>query len=77
MISAEIPDSDEDLLLHETVTKHMIHGPCEILNPNSPCMIDRKCSKHFARQLVAETTSRVARSPGVAWSAQVYESISS
>jgi hypothetical protein len=54
VISAEIPDNDEDPLLHKIVTKNMIHGPCGILNPNSSCMVDGKCSKRFPRQLVVE-----------------------
>ena len=57
MISAEIPDNNEDPLLHEIVTKNVMHDPCGILNPNSPCMVDGKCSKRFPRQLVAETIS--------------------
>ena len=57
MISAEIPDNDQDPLLHEIVTKNVMHDPCGILNPNSPCMVDGKCSKRFPRQLVAETIS--------------------
>lgn len=31
-ISAEITDYNEDPLLHEVITKNMIHGPCGILN---------------------------------------------
>lgn len=52
VISAEIPDNDEDPLLNEA--KNMIHGPCGILNP---CMVDGKCSNRFPRQLVTETIS--------------------
>ncbi|XP_053968742.1 uncharacterized protein LOC128870172 [Anastrepha ludens] len=55
VISAEIPDYNEDPLLNEVITKNMIHGPCGILNPISPCMDEGKCSKRYARQLVAET----------------------
>lgn len=55
VISAEIPDSNEDPLLHEVITKNMIHGPCGILNPISPCMVEGKCSKRYPRQLVPET----------------------
>ncbi|GBP75982.1 hypothetical protein EVAR_32233_1 [Eumeta japonica] len=57
VISAEIPDNDEDPLLYEIVTKNMIHGPCGILNPSSRCMVDGKCLKRFPRQLVSETIS--------------------
>lgn len=54
VISAEIPDYNEDPLLHEVITKNMIHGPCGILNPISPCMVEGKCSKRYPRQIVAE-----------------------
>ena len=37
-ISAEIPNPNTDPTLHYIVTKHMVHGPCGHLNPNSPCM---------------------------------------
>lgn len=39
------------------VSKNIIHGPCGILNPISPCMVDEKCSKSFPRLLVAKTIS--------------------
>ncbi|RVE41066.1 hypothetical protein evm_014285 [Chilo suppressalis] len=55
VISAEIPDNNEDPLLHKVITKNMIHGPCGILNPISPCMVEGKCSKRYPKQLVAET----------------------
>jgi hypothetical protein len=40
MVCAELPDLEEDPLLYETVSKCMIHTPCGVLNPNSPCMVD-------------------------------------
>lgn len=55
IISAELPNQNEDQLLYKIVTKHMIHGPCGTLNPKSPCMVDGKCSKKYPRELISET----------------------
>ncbi|KAI8420000.1 hypothetical protein MSG28_008600, partial [Choristoneura fumiferana] len=55
VISAELPDPNVDKPLYDTVTKSMIHGPCGVLNPASPCMKDRKCSKKYPRALLKET----------------------
>ena len=59
VISAEIPDPLTDPDLHKIVTKNMIHGPCGILNPNSTCMVDGKCSKKYPRQLLQDTISGI------------------
>ena len=55
VISAEIPYSTVDPELFEIVTKNMIHGPCGVHNMNSPCMADRKCTKHYPKILPPET----------------------
>ncbi|KIH66755.1 hypothetical protein ANCDUO_02915 [Ancylostoma duodenale] len=55
IISAEIPNPDQDPGLYEIITKNMIHGPCGPLNPNSPCMKDRKCTKKYPREFIQET----------------------
>ncbi|GFQ70197.1 helitron_like_N domain-containing protein [Trichonephila clavata] len=53
VISAEIPRADVDKDLHAVIIKNMIHGPCGTLNPNSPCMVDGKCSKKYPRAFTA------------------------
>lgn len=55
IISAEFPDELVDPKLFEFVKKNMIHGPCGVHNPQSPCMIDGKCSKKYPRELTSDT----------------------
>ncbi|XP_076299883.1 uncharacterized protein LOC143218539 [Lasioglossum baleicum] len=55
IINAELPDPEEDPELFEIVKKHMIHGPCGLYNPHSPCMKDGKCTKKYPRQMIQET----------------------
>ena len=50
VVSAETPIIDTHPTLHEYVAKHMMHGPCGILNPNSVCMRDGKCIKDYPKQ---------------------------
>src|SRR5699024_6836500 len=40
VVSAEIPDPDEDPILHELVKKYMLHRKCGAENPDAPCMRD-------------------------------------
>ena len=47
IISAEIPDKDEDPELYDLVSEFMMHGPCGIDNPRCQCMVDNKCSKNY------------------------------
>ncbi len=56
LISAELPDRDLEPELYALVLKHMVHGPCGDLNPNSPCMEDGKCQKNFPKQFKDHTT---------------------
>lgn len=54
-ISAEIPNSQDDPLLHHITVSNMLRGPCGHLNCQSPCMRDGKCTKRYARPLLHET----------------------
>ena len=55
IISAEIPDQQQDPELFNIIKRHMIHGPCGYYNQNSVCMLNNKCSKKFPRKFVNET----------------------
>lgn len=55
IISAEIPNKDEDLKLHNLVKEFMIHGPCGNAKRTSPCMVNNRCSKGFPKQYKEKT----------------------
>ena len=55
MISAEFPDPLTHPRLFTLVSEMMTHGPCGDSNPNSPCMKDRRCTKHFPKDFCDET----------------------
>ena len=55
VISAELPNPDEEPELFAIVSKQMVHGPCGPLNPCSPCMKDSKCTKGFPKHFIQET----------------------
>ena len=52
---AEIPDPELDPDLHRIVVRNMIHGPCGLINPRSPCMVNGQCSKGYPKPYLAET----------------------
>uniref|UniRef100_UPI00358F89E5 uncharacterized protein n=1 Tax=Myxine glutinosa TaxID=7769 RepID=UPI00358F89E5 len=51
LVSAEIPDPHMQPEYHETVKKHMIHGPCGALNPQCVCMENGVCKKKFPKPI--------------------------
>lgn len=55
VVSAEIPDPYIYPNLHCLVAKHMMHGPCGVLNPNNVCMKDRKCRSSYPKSFCLET----------------------
>jgi len=56
-ISAELLDEKKCPLLHEFVCKHMMHGPCGVLNRNCGCMQDGACRFRYPKQF-SETTEQ-------------------
>lgn len=56
IISARIPDFNVDPNGFRVVSQFMVHGPCGEAQPNSPCMVDGKCSKHFPKKFSEYTT---------------------
>ena len=57
LVCAELPDPDTEPLLHEIVSKSLMHGPCGAAFPASPCMIDGACSKRYPRRFSNVTTN--------------------
>ena len=55
IITAEIPNAD-DVEANLAVETFMMHGPCGIANPNAPCMVNGKCSKHYPKKFYSHTT---------------------
>lgn len=58
LVCAEIPDPKKYPRMHELVVKHMIHGPCGRLNPQSPCMQGepKQCRWRYPRQFNEKTS---------------------
>ena len=55
IISAEIPSQEDDPELYKLVQNHMVHGPCGILRPASPCMKEGKCSRFYPKKFQPTT----------------------
>lgn len=48
-ISAQIPDKNDNFVLHDIIMRHNVRGPYH----NDLCLIDGKCLKHFLKPLQA------------------------
>ncbi|XP_075194167.1 uncharacterized protein LOC142294949 [Anomaloglossus baeobatrachus] len=55
IVWAEIPNQQQYPELYDIVVSHMVHGPCGVLNPASPCMQNGKCTKKFPKHLKQHT----------------------
>ena len=49
VVSAEIPDCNDNPVLYEREKRHMMHGPCGALNPHSAFVDAGICSKKIPR----------------------------
>jgi hypothetical protein len=50
LIFVEIPNKKKYPQLYKMVIKHMMHGPCGLLNPKCPCTKGRaSCKNHYPR----------------------------
>jgi hypothetical protein len=56
IISAELPNRKKYPELYKMVTKHMMHGPCGVLNPNCPCTKDRTSCKNYYPRPFCDST---------------------
>ena len=58
LISAELPNKKKYPELYKMVTKHMMHGPCGLLNMNCPCTKGRGSCKNYYPRPFCEATSQ-------------------
>ncbi|KAG6713098.1 hypothetical protein I3842_05G134100 [Carya illinoinensis] len=57
IVSAEIPNKNTNLHLHNAVINHMMHGPCGVLNPTNVCMKKNGCCKsQYLKSFASSTT---------------------
>jgi hypothetical protein len=58
LICAELPNKKKFPELYRMVTKHMMHGPCGMLNPECPCTKDDPSCKDRYSRLFCDSTSQ-------------------
>uniref|UniRef100_A0A0L8HH64 Helitron helicase-like domain-containing protein n=1 Tax=Octopus bimaculoides TaxID=37653 RepID=A0A0L8HH64_OCTBM len=54
VISAELPNPQEDPVLFDIIKTNMMHGLCGYLNRNSAGMDNERCTKRYPRKLIHE-----------------------
>ena len=55
VVSARLPDKQEQPELYNIVTRSLIHGPCGVFNQSAPCMAEGVCEKHFPKAWQEQT----------------------
>lgn len=55
-ITAELPDIVSEPELYDIVMKTMVHGPCNVNNPNLPCIQNGTCIKKFPKCFSEKTS---------------------
>ncbi|GBP23366.1 Protein ALP1-like [Eumeta japonica] len=55
VIVAELPDQEIDPVLHDIITKNMVHGPCGEHNLAAPCMKNDVCTKKYPLRFMNDT----------------------
>ena len=55
LVSAEILDPQLQPEFHNTVKRHMMHGPCGEQDPQCVCMQNGECKKKFSKPLQQQT----------------------
>ena len=63
IISAEIPNREENKEVYNIVCDKMLHGPCGNANLISPCIQEEKCTKNYSKRYNAESTIDEERFP--------------
>ncbi|XP_027171707.1 uncharacterized protein LOC113771310 [Coffea eugenioides] len=55
IVSAELPNPHQYPHLYSLVLKHMIHGPCGVMDQTSPCMKNGSCKNHYPKNFCEQT----------------------
>ncbi|KAG2212942.1 hypothetical protein INT45_002312, partial [Circinella minor] len=55
IVSAQLPNAEQYPDAQATVERHMMHGPCGLLNHRSPYIVDGRCSKRYPKKFHEET----------------------